>query len=175
MRLFFLRWWKIRRSFTPLTSLSYPRNHIERESLQSPRNVNQLFTRRVEWTRLQFYKWLVHTTPWLRKMGETGRQQKETSIVPHWISVRNVDMAPTRNPDSQTYLGPIQSINPSKNLQMGKSRWKMSDNKYLFKLNIEFQLSNCLSGTRVSAKVLKEKDKKRPLKRCENKNSEIIF
>lgn len=58
---------------------------------------------------------------------------------------------------------------------MGKSRWKMSDNKYLFKLNIEFQLSNCLSGTTVSAKVLKEKDKKRLLKRCENKNSEIIF
>lgn len=51
----------------------------------------------------------------------------------------------------------------------------MPDNKYLFKLNIEFQLSNCLSETTVSAKVLKEKDKKRPLKRCENKNSEIIF
>lgn len=58
---------------------------------------------------------------------------------------------------------------------MGKSRWKMSDNKYLFKLSREFQLSNCLSGTTVSAKVSKEKDKKRPLKRCENNNSEIIF
>lgn len=47
-----------------------------------------------------------------------------------WI-LRQIEIQIANSP-----VRPIQKMNPSKNLQRGKSRWKMPDDKCLFKLNI---------------------------------------
>ena len=71
--------------------------------------------------------------------------------------MRNVETAPTKNSDVQLYFEPTHKMNPSENLQIEKSRWKMPDDIFIKVEYAEFHLNNCLSVTKLNTKGKKEK------------------
>lgn len=156
--IFFLRWWKIG-SFSLL--LLYPLLfwqiiHNRGGKCQKPwKVVMPVNFLQDSWSEstLKVCEWPVYALPWLRKRAKQEDNRKKH---PLFLSESTWEVwiwpQPESQPASLPTRRPIQNMRLSKDLQMGRSRWKVPDDKHLFKLHLEFHLSNCLSATTSNAK-----------------------